>query len=284
MRLDQMIGHWAGTFRQSGIETAQLDARLIVKYALGLSDVDMLVQFDRILSESEQDNIACLGERRLKREPVAHLVGKREFWGLDFAVNGDVLVPRPDSETLVQAVLDDISDPRADLTLLDIGTGSGCLLLSLLSELPNAHGIAVDKSPAALEMAQQNAKALGLWDRVLFVCGDYATAFLPVIAGKIDYVISNPPYLAEVEFAGLDADVANYDPYLALVSGASGLEAYDSILSSVVLWPAPKPGVYFEIGHQQAGDLQQLVWQYEGYVRALRQDLGGRDRVVVVGF
>ncbi|MCV6574825.1 MAG: peptide chain release factor N(5)-glutamine methyltransferase [Cohaesibacter sp.] len=284
MRLDQMISHWAGTFRQNGIETAQLDARLIVQHALGLSDMDMLVQFDRVLSESEQASIAGLGARRLKREPVAHLVGKREFWGLDFAVNGDVLVPRPDSETLVQTVLSDISDPTAALTLLDIGTGSGCLLLSLLSELPKAHGIAVDKSPAALEMAQHNAKALGLWDRVSFVCGDYATAFLPSVAGKIDYVISNPPYLAEIEFAGLDADVANYDPYLALVSGSSGLEAYDSILASVATWPAPKPGVYFEIGHQQADALQQLVCQHGGQVRALEQDLGGRDRVVVVGF
>ncbi|SNZ20808.1 peptide chain release factor N(5)-glutamine methyltransferase [Cohaesibacter gelatinilyticus] len=280
MRLDQAIAHWAEAFRQMEIETAKLDARLIVQHALNLSDMDMLVQFDRHLSEQDQKVVAKLAERRLKREPVAHLLGYREFWGLNFAVSGDVLVPRADSETLIEAVLADIPDCKAPLKLVDIGTGSGCLLLALLSELPNAVGIGVDMSTSALNIARRNARNLNLTDRCLFVRGDFATAF----AGSIDVLISNPPYLAEEEFGGLDVDVANYDPYSALVSGPSGLEAYEQILDQIGAWGRPLPSVYLEIGYQQGEALQALALCNKAVSVRIKQDLGGRDRVVTISY
>lgn len=280
MRLDQAIAHWASRFRQIEIETPKLDARLIVQHALQLSDMDMLVQFDRQLTERDLSLVAELGKRRLQREPVAHLLGYREFWGLNFAVSSDVLVPRPDSETLIETILKDIKDYQAPLRLLDIGTGSGCLLLTLLSELPNAVGIGVDMSISALNMAARNAKNLGLSERSLFVRGDFASAF----SGSFDVVLSNPPYLAEEEFSGLDADVADYDPYSALVSGPSGLEAYEQILEQVGAWPSPLPSVYFEIGYRQGEALKALALHNDASRVEIKQDLGGRDRVVTVRF
>lgn len=280
MRLDQAIAHWASRFRQIEIETAKLDARLIVQHALGLSDMDMLVQFDRKLTEQDLALVSKLGERRLKREPVAHLLGYREFWGLNFAVSPDVLVPRADSETLVEAILDDIKDHQAPLRFLDIGTGSGCLLLALLSELPNAVGIGVDMSASALNMAARNAQNLGLSGRSLFVRCDFASAF----SGSFDVVLSNPPYLAEEEFSALDADVADYDPYSALVSGPSGLEAYEKILEQVGSWSPPLPSVYFEIGYRQGEALKALALHIDASRVEIKQDLGNRDRVVTVRF
>lgn len=280
MRLDQAIAHWASRFRQIEIETAKLDARLIVQHALGMSDMDMLVQFDRQLTEQDLVLVAELGERRLKREPVAHLLGYREFWGLNFAVSSDVLVPRADSETLVEVILDDIKDHQAPLKLLDIGTGSGCLLLALLSELPNAVGIGVDMSASALNMAGRNAQNLGLSERSLFIRGDFASAF----SGSFDLVLSNPPYLAEEEFSRLDADVADYDPYSALVSGPSGLEAYEQVLEQVGSWPSPLPTVYFEIGYRQGEALKALALRSDASHVEIKQDLGSRDRVVTVRF
>ncbi len=280
MRLDQAIAHWAEKFRQIEIETAKLDARLIVQHALQLSDMDMLVQFDRYLNEHDMALVAELGERRLMREPVAHLLGCREFWGLNFAVSSDVLVPRADSETLVEAVLNGISDHQAPLRLLDVGTGSGCLLLALLSELPNAIGIGVDMSASALNMAGRNAQNLGLSERSLFVRGDFASAF----TGSFDVVLSNPPYLAEEEFGGLEADVADYDPYSALVSGPSGLEAYEQILEQVGSWSSPLPSVYFEIGYRQGDALKALALHNDARSVEIKQDLGSRDRVVTIRF
>ena len=204
-RLDQMIALMAQHLSDAGIDTARLDARLLAGHALDLREMDMLLQFDRVVSEDEQHRVLALVERRLKREPVAHILGEREFWGLPFKVTADTLVPRPDSETLISAVLDHLSDDRsnAPLRIADIGTGSGCLLLSLLSELPHAFGLGIDISMAAIKVAQANACALRLADRCAFARGDYASA----VAASVDILISNPPYLAEAEMADLDRDV-----------------------------------------------------------------------------
>lgn len=283
MRLDQTIAAMAERLAAVGIDTARLDARLLACHGLGISETDLILQFDRPLSEDDVEAIEILMARRLEREPIAHILGEREFWGLPFQVNADVLVPRPDSETLVAAVLDAVADRMAPLKLVDIGTGSGCLLLSLLSELPHATGIGVDISEAALAMARQNADALGLADRSSFVQGNYASAIGP----DVDILISNPPYLAQKEMADLERDVADYDPPHALVSGDSGLEAYEAIFSTIGSWDRRPDVMAFEFGYRQADDILQLSQQYglsgsEPMISEIKQDLAGHDRVLLV--
>ncbi len=277
MRVDQFVARTAKRLMDADIDTASLDARLLIQHGLGMSDQDMILQFDRQLSEEDQSDLEALISRRLSREPIAHIIGEREFWGLPFKVTQDTLVPRPDSETLIESVLNRISDKQGTLTLVDIGTGSGCLLLALLHELPNATGVGIDISAGALSVAHENASRLGLEDRCQFVCGDYASA----LDGRMDILISNPPYLAAGEFDGLAKDVAEYDPYNALVCGESGLESYRSIFASIQAWENKPELLALEIGYRQAVDLIGLSGGCGFPKPHVAKDLGGRDRVLV---
>ena len=283
MRLDQMIAKMSRSLSETGIETARLDARLLACRGLGLSETDVILQFDRILSLEEMAQLEALLVRRIEREPIAHILGHREFWGLDFKVTKDTLVPRPDSETLVAGVLEAIADKNAPMTILDIGTGSGCLLLSLLSELPNAFGIGSDISPAALAIAKQNAQRLRLHERCAFVCASYADVF----SENIDILISNPPYLAQEEMADLERDVADYDPVSALVSGETGLEAYEVLFSSIASWPHKPQIMAFEFGYRQAEAVQSVASKcglltHDGAKGNILKDLGGQNRVFLL--
>ncbi|SNY92410.1 release factor glutamine methyltransferase [Cohaesibacter sp. ES.047] len=285
MRLDQVIADIARTLEADGIDTARLDARLIAGHGLSLSETDLILHFDRQVSENEMRCLEALVARRLKREPVAHILGMREFWGLSIKVSPDVLVPRPDSETLVSGVLEAIKDVSAPHVIADIGTGSGCLLISLLSELPNARGIGIDIHEPTLDIARANALALGLMSRASFEIGNYAEP----LTDPIDILISNPPYLAEAEMADLDADVAHYDPHRALVSGPSGLEAYEAIFERVATWHT-KPGLMaLEFGSTQSNDVLELASRHglvgpsSGHPEIL-QDLAGRNRVLMLDF
>ena len=277
MRLDQAIANLSRKLETAGIETASLDARLLVQHALGLDDTGMLLQFDKILDEQELRALAQLAVRRLDREPVAHILGYREFWGLPFKVTPDTLVPRPDSETLVEAVLSHIKDRNAPQTLADIGTGTGCLLLSLLNECPGMFGVGVDISQNAIQVAQLNASKLGLDKRCRFIRGDYASA----LGEGIDILISNPPYLAANEMDDLERDVARYDPYSALVSGQTGLEAYEAIFRKVRSWRALPGLMAFEIGYRQATDLVDLATKVGLPKPSIIRDLGRNDRVLL---
>ena len=277
MRLDLFVAQMARALSNVGIDTARLDARLIARHGLGLDDAQMLVSFDRLLSGAEQTALTDLLARRLEREPIAHILGQWDFWGLPFRVTGETLVPRADSETLVEAILETVPDHNSPIRIVDIGTGSGCLLLALLSELPGSFGVGVDISLPALAVARQNADQLELGVRASFVQGNYADC----LQGDVDILLSNPPYLAADEFDDLERDVAAYDPYRALVSGSDGLEAYDAILSRVRGWPVRPRIMAFEIGYRQAGAVSDLAVHY-GFARPVcKRDLAGRDRVLI---
>ena len=283
MRLDQKIARMATCLGDDGINTARLDARLLACHGLGLSETDLILQFDKVLNDAEGQILDALLERRLRREPMAHILGVREFWGLPFFVTAATLVPRPDSETLVSALFDEISDRDQCLRLVDIGTGSGCLLLSILSGLPNAYGVGIDISEAALCVAQKNADHLDLAHRASFIQGDYANA----LDGEIDILMSNPPYLAQDEMQDLERDVADYDPAHALVSGQTGLEAYEAIFSTIGSWDEKPSVMAFEFGHKQAKDVlalakkHRLVGDNDGNA-TLWKDLAGHDRVLLI--
>jgi release factor glutamine methyltransferase len=218
-------------FRQAGLVTAQLDARLLAAEACGLSREESILKPGLQLCAEESQRIAGFAARRLAGEPVSRIVGRREFWGLSFRISPAVLDPRPETELLAETVRDHIEAQgrlSAPLRILDLGTGSGCLLGALLSELPRGHGIGIDRSEAALAIARDNFSRLGLLDRAAFLCGDWMSA----IGGTaFDIIVSNPPYIAQSEICQLDTDVRAYDPLLALDGGEDGLDAYRTVLA-----------------------------------------------------
>lgn len=259
----------------AGIEGARLDARLLLEAAFGWKPHALTLGTPAVSAEGLARFEGFLN-RRLVHEPVSRILGQRDFWSLPFRISPATLDPRPDSETLVQAVLDR-TEKNAPLRLLDLGTGSGCLLIALLTERPNAWGLGLDRAPDAVAMAQLNAAALGVSDRVAFVAGDWAEA----LAGRFDVILSNPPYIPLGDRAALAPDVRDYDPALALFGGADGLDPYRRFANTLQAFLAPGGLLALEIGWDQGEAVQALLQQAAWHSVACLPDLGGRDRVIV---
>jgi len=257
-------------------ETPRLDAILLLEQASGLTANSIRLNPDEVLTP---DTIAAFGtllQRRLAHEPVSKILGFREFWSLTFRTSHDVLDPRPDSETLVAGVLAALPDRDAPLRLVDFGTGSGCLLLSLLHELPKATGLAVDLSPAALSIAKENAARLGLADRTAFRQASWGEG----LDGAFDVLMSNPPYIESNVVPTLEPEVSRYDPHLALDGGADGLQAYRRLAPDLARLAAPGAVVALEIGLGQDVAVSRLLAQQGLEEIAVLPDLSGIGRVV----
>jgi release factor glutamine methyltransferase len=247
----------ARSFGQAGLDTPDLDARILVGHALGLDLAGLVAGAQRALTGAERERIAGLARRRLAREPVARIVGIREFWGLPLSVSPAVLVPRPETETVVETALSavDAGGPRTrPLRIADLGTGSGALLLALLSELPAALGVATDLSEAAVRMARHNASRLGLLQRSRFIVCDFAAA----LAGPFDLVVANPPYVTSDRLARLEPEVREHDPVAALDGGVDGLAAYRAIAAGIDRALAPGGSVVLELAEGQADSVAAL--------------------------
>jgi release factor glutamine methyltransferase len=265
------------TLRQAGIESPDLDARLLIGHALGLDRTALMTNGDRALHADDIAAIDALAARRLQHEPVSRILGRKEFWSLTLDVSNAVLVPRPETETIVEAVLEFIGGARLEpLRLLDIGTGSGALLLALLTELSNATGIATDISPAAIAVARVNAGRLGLAERCGFVVCNIADG----VTGPFDLIVSNPPYIAHAEIATLDPDVRDYDPALALDGGKDGLDAYRAIAAQAPHLLAPGGRLIVELGAGQEPAVSALFTKSGLTVEAARPDLAGIPRAL----
>jgi release factor glutamine methyltransferase len=248
----------AQSFRRHGLGTPELDARLLVGHALGLDHTALAAQAPRPLSLDECAAIDALAARRLAREPVARIIGVKEFWGLSLQLNAATLVPRPETETVVEAALETIDRRHGRDTALriaDLGTGSGALLLALLYELPMGRGIGTDRSREALRAASRNATALGLAARAAFVACDYGAA----IAGPFDLIVSNPPYVPRADIAALAPEVRVFDPRLALDGGPDGLDAYRSIAMAARQLLSPAGVLVLELGIDQLDAVAQLL-------------------------
>ena len=255
--------------------TADLDARLLLSHAAEIP-IDRLAfhltdQFDTDASIAFED----LLNRRLSGEPVAYILGSQEFWSLPFRVTPDTLIPRPDSETLVSHILDNI-DSNTPLRFLDLGTGTGALIISLLTECPNASAFAIDVSPAAADIARLNADMNGVADRLTVLQSDWFAA-LPVGGGGFDVILSNPPYIRSAVMPTLMRDVRNFEPHTALDGGADGLDAYRAIIQGSAKWLKPDGILAFEIGYDQADDVGVLLTA-AGRTVQLRRDLAGNPR------
>lgn len=268
------------SFALAGIESGMTDARALIGAALRLSRAQLLAQSDRLLEPREIAAIDALAARRMKREPVSRILGRKEFWSLMLDVTPDVLVPRPDTETLIEAALDYVvrGGLRLEpLRILDIGTGTGALMLALLQELPNARGVATDVSVAALHVARGNAERLKLASRCSFVACNLADG----VQGRFDLIVSNPPYIARGAIASLDPEVRDFDPRLALDGGADGLDAYRAIAASVPPLLAPGGRLIMELGVGQAPPVTALFEATKFIVLSIRNDLGGIARALI---
>ncbi len=259
-----------------GIESAALDARLLVGSALKVRAETVIAYPERSLTGAEAGHFEALLRRRVAREPMAYILGRREFWSLDFAVTPATLTPRVDTETLVAAALNTATDRRAPLRLLDLGTGTGCLLLALLSELPRATGVGVDRSAEALAVARANAAALGLGARASFVSGEWGHG----LDRTFDIIVSNPPYIETGALAALPDEV-RYEPALALDGGADGLAAYRALIPDAARLLAPGGFVALEIGEGQAGAVETLLESAGLPPAGRRTDLAGIERCIV---
>jgi len=245
-------------FKSSSIESAELDARMLVGAALGLDLTGLISAAGRRLTADESIRLEDFARRRLGGEPVARILGTREFWGLPLTLSAATLVPRPDTETVVELALDMLrACPASDrpLRIADLGTGSGAILLALLSELSGAVGTGTDISVAALATARGNAIQLGLADRAEFIACDYAAD----LSGPFDLIVSNPPYIRSADIAGLATEVRNFDPLGALDGGRDGLDAYRALIPQAARLLAPQGVLVVEVGQGQHDDVTGLM-------------------------
>jgi release factor glutamine methyltransferase len=276
MTVEQARRALGGTFRAANLDSPELDARILVGHALGLDHASLAAAAARALGEMEAARIAAFADRRLAGEPVARIAGEKEFWGLPLLVTPAVLVPRPETETVVELALNLIDGDRAQgLRIADLGTGSGAILLALLREFPNAFGVGTDLDPGALDVARRNAARLGLGERARFLAGDFGKA----LAGPFDLVISNPPYVATSVIASLACEVRCHDPHRALDGGADGLEAYRAIAADARRLLGAGHLVV-EIGAGQQRDVELLFARTGLAVAVMRHDLSGIARAI----
>jgi len=255
-----------------GIEDARREARIILAASLNLDAAGLLLQHDVPASA-----FTPLVARREQREPLAYILGRREFWGLQFEVSPATLIPRPESETLIEAAIAAFGGRNAVKTILDLGTGTGCLLLAALSEFPHAFGIGVDVSPAAAALAARNAAKLGLRGRSAFLAGNWSAP----LRQNFDLVLSNPPYIRAGDVSALMPEVARFEPATALAGGADGLAAYREIIALLPELLAPSGIAILELGAGQAPDVAAMA-QAAGFSAEIRADLANIPRAVTL--
>lgn len=268
----------AAAFAAAGLETPEREARALLKGGLGLADIDLVARADLPVAEEDAARLRALAVRRAEGEPLARLVGRREFWSLDFSLAPETLVPRPETETLVEAALALFPDRAAPLRILDLGTGTGAILAALLSEYPNAFGLGVDLSEGAARQARDNLARLGLAGRSAVIVGRWAEA----IHSRFDLVASNPPYIPARDIAALDKEVREHDPRLALDGGADGLDAYRALAAALPGLLVPGGRAVLELGIGQEEDVATLLaasgLSADG---PARRDLSGIARAIV---
>jgi len=271
----------AAQLRACGIDSPELDARILIGHAVGLDHAALAAAGARTLGAEEENAIAALAHRRLAREPVARILGRKEFWSLPLSVNAATLVPRPETETIVEAALAaiDARGPRSRaLRIADLGTGCGALVLALLCELPNAFGVGTDTNFRALVVARDNARHLAV-TRAAFLGCNMAEA----LRGPFDVIVSNPPYIASGDIAALAAEVRDYDPRLALDGGPDGLDGYRAIAATAPALLAPSGALIVELGIGQTEPVAALFAAAGLAPSPPHPDLNGVPRALVAG-
>jgi release factor glutamine methyltransferase len=267
----------AAALSQAGVGEPRRMARRAVGAVLEISPVEMFSHPERVVEDLQVNRVRLTLGRMVAREPLSRILGRREFWGLEFALSADTLDPRPETETIVEAVLRRFPDRNKPLRLLDLGTGTGCIASALLSEFRNAVGFGVDLSAGAATTARRNADLLGFADRAHFLVGDWGAA----VSGKFDAIIANPPYIPDALLAGLPREVLLHDPRLALSGGKDGLQAYRSLATELGRLLRPKAFFFGEIGLGQDRAVAEILRASGLVIDGYENDLAGTARCVV---
>jgi release factor glutamine methyltransferase len=267
----------AAALAAGGVDEPRRRARRLIAAALQLSPLDVLARPERAVAPAAQERIADMMRRTLAREPLSRVAGTREFWGLEFRLSADALDPRPETETVVEAALARLCDRQRRYRLLDLGTGSGCLLLALLAELRHGVGLGIDIAPGAAATARENARRLGQGARARFAVSDWAAA----VAGRFDAVLANPPYIASAAICALPREVRDYDPHRALDGGRDGLAAYRAIAADLPRLLPPGGLFATEIGAGQSAAVAAILCEAGLRIDAVVPDLAGIPRCIV---
>jgi len=270
--LSQALARAVDRLRNAGVADPARDARALLAHASGLSPDRVLLERDMLLDTGAAAQLDAALDARAKFRPVAQIVGRRCFWGRDFVVTGDVLDPRPETETIVDLALDGPVPDR----ILDLGTGTGILALTLLAEWPTARAVAVDVSTDALAVARRNAERLGVADRVTLVRSDWFSD----VEGQFDLVVSNPPYIPECDAPGLDPDVRLWEPHLALFAGTDGLDAYRVIAAGLARHLTAGGRALLEHGQDQGVGIARIFTGTHEFVTSHHNDMSGKQRVI----
>jgi release factor glutamine methyltransferase len=272
------LKHLRHAFSKASLETPELDARLLLEWVTGADRLTVLTSPEREIGASEAARLLEALKRRLSGEPVHRIMGTRGFYGLEFELSPDTLEPRPDTECLIDLVLKHLEGREGQpLSLLDLGTGTGIIAISLLANLPNARAVATDISSGALEMCGRNADANGVLPRITCLRSDWFDA----VAGAFDVIVSNPPYISTQELDGLSREVVMFDPKRALDGGADGLDAYRALALDAMAHLAGGGLAALEIGHVQRDSVCRIFDAAGFELREAAKDLGGRDRALL---
>lgn len=277
MTVQEIIRSSATKLRDIAGDLAIKEAQVLVGHVFNISRGDMITRPNMALGGEKTSQLSDLIKRRQQGESIAKITGYKEFWSLSFKVTKDTLDPRPDTEVLIEAVLEYSKDRTKAYRILDLGTGTGCLVLSLLHEIENSQGVAVDISSAALKVMEENAKNLGLDNRAQLVQSDWGAK----VEGVFDIIVSNPPYISEIEYTNLDFTVRLSDPKQALVSGQSGYEAYEQIAPFIQKHLARGGFFAIEIGINQEERVLNILEEHNLIILEIRKDLSGIPRCIV---
>ena len=281
--IGELIAETRQTLEQAGIDSAGQEALWIIEHALRLPTHQIVADRDRVLSFAEQQAAKALIGRRVAREPLQYILGTQEFCGLEFDVNPAVLIPRPETELLVETVVQRIPVER-QATIIDVCTGSGCIAVTIARLRPRARVIATDLSNASLNIAKQNAVRHAVSERITWIEGDLLGPLSdPKLEGGIDLIVSNPPYIAEADWAMLQPEIRLFEPRSALVAGPQGTELHERLLQEAGRYLAPDGALIMEIGAGQARALRRVVNQIFGYrFHQLVYDAAGLERALIV--
>jgi len=271
------------SLNEAGIETAALEARVLLCHVSQMTEAEVVAYPERTIDDASRLRFLDLVDKRTKRIPLAHLLGVREFWGLEFSVNDQTLIPRPETEFAVELAVDfarSIVQKNGNVRVLDLGTGTGCLLISILHEVENANGVGVDINPKAVELAKKNAKNLGVDARARFQCMNWGEE----LEETFDIIVSNPPYIQSGDLTGLMPEVSIYEPVQALDGGADGLDEYRKLIPQARELLNKHGLLILEIGKEQAGGVLGLLGQHGFQPREsnhpVKHDLAGYDRII----
>lgn len=275
--ISSLLNWTVNYFKSKNIESARLDAEVLLSHVLGQERIYLYVHFDEPMEQAELGKFREYVKRRAQHVPVAYIIGEKEFMGLPFKVTPDTLIPRPDTEILVENVLANLAEDET-VQIVDIGTGSGAIILSLLANLPKAQGKTVDIAVKAVEVAKENAVRLQVADRCEFLVGDL---FAPLQDSKFDVIVSNPPYIPQKDIATLEADVRAYEPVSALTDGGDGLSYYRRLLAEGKRYLKENGFIALEIGIHQAQAVKRIALDNGWRNIKIIKDYAGIDRVVL---